>query len=206
MWEVRQGLRENKTKCWCSERCAFHMPKVRDAWPDHRLWHQLSCGESWICLQSGAKWSRQPSAAWGMWAVQAWLLKGDSEWTEQMKSGCWVWWWFRGASELWTQKKCHLLNYSHCRLTISLSHMTAFVLVQSWMWHISRLWLTSAQSGVSALHPAWDSIPLSPSLPHLSQNATVISASRVTTWLHPYPRHKGLFLRRQRGWGELMTS
>lgn len=137
MCEVRQGLRENEMKGWCLGMCAFHTLKVRGAPPGLYPRRKSSCGEFYIGLQTDTKPSKQPSAAWGVWAAQAWLLKGDSEGTEQIKDATWVWWRFKGASELWTQEKCHLLNYGHWSLTLSLSHQTAFILVQLWMWHIS---------------------------------------------------------------------
>lgn len=133
MWEVRQGLQERLT---FGDVCILYAQSKRCLTRSLPM-TKAKRGEFYICLQTDTKPSKQPSAAWGMWVAQAWLLKGDSEGTEQIKAVSWVRWWFKGASELWTQEKRHLLNYGHWCLTLSLSYRTAFVLVQLWMWHIS---------------------------------------------------------------------
>lgn len=131
-----------------------------------------------------------------MWAVRALLVKSDSEWTEQRKSICWVRWWFKGAHELWTQEKSHLLNYGHCcrtckSVTYDNIHISPLVDVS----HHLLLVTQSAQRGVPVLHTALDSIHLLTSTSAPFTECTVIAASRLTTG-----EHRGLFLRRQ--WGQ----
>lgn len=134
--------------------CAFHTPKVRGVRPGRCPRQKPSCGEFYIFLQTDTKPSEQPSAARECERT-AWLLKGDSEGTEQIKDVSWVRWWFKGASELWTLEKCHLLNYGHWCLILSLSHRTAFVLVQLWMWHISSGSCDSKCTEWCSCSPRW---------------------------------------------------